>query len=280
MLLIPKFTSVNDHAFLADDTLIGCYELGGGWIRVEHVKIGKRAFVGNSGMAAAGPQGAQGVAGRRPLGGARAAPWPRPGRRWLGSPPTKLRRTAGETDDSRTYDPPTRLQVYARPGRDRAGWSRCCSACCSHVAVGVTLLALLRPAARWLAVLLAGPVLHRRRPRRGPRHRRGQVAARRPAPHRGAPALVVGSSGATSWPTPSPRCSPPRGSRSGHPGHRRAQRLAADARRADRPRRLVRHLLAARDRPGRRCDDGATVNHGCVVQTHLFHDRVLDAWTA
>ena len=22
-------------------------------------------------------------------------------------------------------------------------------------------------------------------------------------------------------------------------------------------------------------DDGATVNHGCVVQTHLFHDRVL-----
>ena len=23
------------------------------------------------------------------------------------------------------------------------------------------------------------------------------------------------------------------------------------------------------------CGDGATVNHGCVVQTHLFHDRVL-----
>ena len=24
-----------------------------------------------------------------------------------------------------------------------------------------------------------------------------------------------------------------------------------------------------------RLDDGATVNRGCVVQTHLFHDRVL-----
>ncbi len=24
-----------------------------------------------------------------------------------------------------------------------------------------------------------------------------------------------------------------------------------------------------------RLGDGATVNHGCVVQTHLFHDRVL-----
>ena len=54
VLLIPKFTTVGEHAFLADDTLVGCYELGGGWIRVEPVKIGKRAFVGNSGMAAPG----------------------------------------------------------------------------------------------------------------------------------------------------------------------------------------------------------------------------------
>ena len=54
VLLIPKFTTVGEHAFLADDTLVGCYELGGGWIRVDPVKIGKRAFVGNSGMAAPG----------------------------------------------------------------------------------------------------------------------------------------------------------------------------------------------------------------------------------
>ncbi len=54
VLLIPQLTTVNDEAFLADDTLIGCYELGGGWLRVERVKIGKRAFVGNSGMAAPG----------------------------------------------------------------------------------------------------------------------------------------------------------------------------------------------------------------------------------
>ena len=54
MLLIPKLTTVNDGAFLADDTLLGGYELGGGWLRIERVKIGKRAFVGNSGMAAPG----------------------------------------------------------------------------------------------------------------------------------------------------------------------------------------------------------------------------------
>ena len=54
VLLIPRLTTVNDEAFLADDTLIGSYELGGGWLRVERVKVGKRAFVGNSGMLAAG----------------------------------------------------------------------------------------------------------------------------------------------------------------------------------------------------------------------------------
>src|SRR6185436_797431 len=53
-LLIPKLTTVNDGAFLADDTLIGSYELGGGWLRVERAKIGKRAFLGNSGMTAPG----------------------------------------------------------------------------------------------------------------------------------------------------------------------------------------------------------------------------------
>ena len=54
VLMVPAMTHVNDLAFLADDTLIGGYELGGGWLRIERVKIGKRAFVGNSGMAAPG----------------------------------------------------------------------------------------------------------------------------------------------------------------------------------------------------------------------------------
>ena len=54
VLMIPKLTQVNAHAFLADDTLIGGYQLSRGMIRVERVKVGKRAFVGNSGMAAPG----------------------------------------------------------------------------------------------------------------------------------------------------------------------------------------------------------------------------------
>ena len=32
VLLIPKFTVIEDGAFLADDTMVASYELGGGWI--------------------------------------------------------------------------------------------------------------------------------------------------------------------------------------------------------------------------------------------------------
>src|SRR5262249_39850997 len=49
-LLVPKFTVVEDGAFLADDTMVASYELGGGWIHVAKATIGKRAFLGNSGI--------------------------------------------------------------------------------------------------------------------------------------------------------------------------------------------------------------------------------------
>ena len=88
VLMIPALTHVNDLAFLADDTLIGGYELGGGWLRVERVKIGKRAFVGNSGMAAPGRK----VPKRALVAVLSAAPGrktARAGESWLGSPPPR-----------------------------------------------------------------------------------------------------------------------------------------------------------------------------------------------
>lgn len=110
VLMIPGLTHVNDEAFLADDTLIGGYELGGGWMRVERVKIGKRAFVGNSGMAAPGRK----VPKASLVAVLSAAPRRKKahaGESWLGSPPTPLRRAAEESDAGRTYAPPTRLRV-------------------------------------------------------------------------------------------------------------------------------------------------------------------------
>ena len=123
VLLIPTLTPVNDEAFLADDTLLGGYELGGGWLRVEQVKIGKRAFVGNSGMAAPGRK----VPKRGLVAVLSAAPRrtkAKAGTSWLGSPPAKLRRLAGDgrrEPHLRAADPP---QGGARARRGCAGWSR------------------------------------------------------------------------------------------------------------------------------------------------------------
>jgi non-ribosomal peptide synthetase-like protein len=110
VLLIPRLTSVNDGAFLADDTLLGGYELGGGWLRIDEVKIGKHAFLGNSGMAAPGRK----VPKRGLVAVLSAAPQrttAKAGTSWIGSPPTRLRRSAGDVDQSRTYRPAARLKV-------------------------------------------------------------------------------------------------------------------------------------------------------------------------
>ncbi|MEC3953142.1 Pls/PosA family non-ribosomal peptide synthetase [Nocardia sp. CDC153] len=108
VLLLPKFTVVADGAFLADDTMVASYELGGGWLRIGEAKVGKRAFLGNSGMTAPGR--------RVPKNGLVAVLSAAPskakaGSSWLGSPPTRLRRAAESGDTARTFDPPLRLRV-------------------------------------------------------------------------------------------------------------------------------------------------------------------------
>ena len=110
VLMIPSLTAVSDQAFLADDTLIGGYELGGGWLRAERVKVGKRAFVGNSAMAAPGRK----VPKRSLVAVLSAAPARgrvKAGESWLGSPPAPLRRAEQGSADERTYAPPRRLKV-------------------------------------------------------------------------------------------------------------------------------------------------------------------------
>ncbi|WP_067570277.1 Pls/PosA family non-ribosomal peptide synthetase [Nocardia acidivorans] len=108
VLLLPKFTTVSDGAFLADDTMIASYELGGGWLHIGEAKVGKRAFLGNSGMTAPGR--------RVPKNGLVAVLSAAPskakaGSSWLGSPPVRLRRTAASSDTARTFDPSWQLRV-------------------------------------------------------------------------------------------------------------------------------------------------------------------------
>ena len=70
VLALPAMTTVADGAFLADDTMVATYELSHGWLRVAPARIGKQAFLGNSGMAAPGPFGAQAGPRRRAVVGA------------------------------------------------------------------------------------------------------------------------------------------------------------------------------------------------------------------
>jgi non-ribosomal peptide synthetase-like protein len=107
-LLIPKFTVVEDGAFLADDTMVASYELGGGWIHVAEATVGKRAFLGNSGITQPGR--------RVPDDGLVAVLSATPhkakaGSSWLGSPPVRLRRRTSDADTTRTFAPPVGLKI-------------------------------------------------------------------------------------------------------------------------------------------------------------------------
>ncbi len=154
VLMLPRMTTVGDDAFLADDTLVGSYELSGGWMRVEPAKIGKRSFLGNSGMTGPGR-----VVRKNSLVAVLSAAPERAkaGTSWLGSPPVELRRTVGSVDESRTFAPPTRLKVL----RAVVELCRVVPAALS-VALGLSYaLVLLWLVAQvgWWALLLAGPVL-------------------------------------------------------------------------------------------------------------------------
>lgn len=271
VLLIPKLTSVADQSFLADDTLIGSYELGGGWLRVERVKIGKRAFVGNSGMAAPGRK----VPKRALVAVLSAAPRrkaAKAGASWLGSPPVPLRRAPGAIDDRRTYQPARRLQV-ARALVELCrivpavigvllGWS-----------VIASLLLLGDIAGPAVAAVLSGAVLMVA----------GGVAAGVTV---AAKWLLVGRIAATDHPLWSSFVW--RSELVDNFVEVVAAPWFARAASGTPVLNIWLRLLGVRVGRGVWCEtywlpesdqvrlaDGATVNRGCVVQTHLFHDRVL-----
>ncbi|MGL5819603.1 MAG: amino acid adenylation protein, partial [Phycicoccus sp.] len=264
------FVSVGEGAFLADDTLVGGYELAGGWLRVERVRVGKGAFVGNSGMAAPGRK----VPKRALVAVLSAAPRrgdAKAGSSWLGSPPRPLRREADDVDVSRTHAPPARLRVaraLVEGCRALAVWV--------HVALVVlaagALLALLDLGAGWV-VLSGGPVLLAG----------GALAA---GVTTGAKWLLVGRLRPSEHPLWSSAVW------RGELADTFVEVVAAPwlARAATGTAVLTLWLRSMGARIGRGvwCEtywlpeadlielrDGANVGRGCVVQTHLFHDRVL-----
>ncbi len=155
VLLIPSLTQIASGAFLADDTMVATYELGGGYVRIGRSKVGRRAFLGNSGMTGAG----RSVPREALVAVLSAVPKKaKRGSSWLGSPPVRLRRATTEFDEERTFRPPRRLKVA------RGCWEllRLLAPMVSAaIALGVvgSLLATWSAVGIGWTVLLAGPVL-------------------------------------------------------------------------------------------------------------------------
>jgi non-ribosomal peptide synthetase-like protein len=108
VLVLPKLLKVGDSAFLADDVLAAPYEMRGGWIRLGQSTVGSRAFVGNSGIVGPGREAAAdsliGVLSNTPEEVL-------PGSSWLGRPAMELRRQAENHDPGRTFAPRRALKV-------------------------------------------------------------------------------------------------------------------------------------------------------------------------
>jgi non-ribosomal peptide synthetase-like protein len=236
---------------------------------VARAKVGKRAFLGNSGMTAGG----RSVPRDGLVAVLSAAPKKsKAGSSWLGSPPVKLRRRTVAADSSRTFDPPTHLR-----------WARAAFELCRFVPVAVTVaialgvvLTLLAVATAWgylAAGALSGVVM---------------VAAG---------AVAAGSTTLAKWLLAG------RIRESDHPLWSHfvwrnevvdtfvemvAAPWFANAAAGTAALSLWLRSLGARIGRGVWCEtywlpeadlvrlgDGVSVNRGCVLQTHLFHDRVM-----
>jgi non-ribosomal peptide synthetase-like protein len=269
VIALPKMTTVADGAFLADDTMVGTYELSGGWMHVAPSRVGKQAFLGNSGMTAPG----RSVPNRGLVGVLSATPRKaKKGSSWLGLPPMPLNRSVEQGDTSRTFHPPRRLKI----ARGLIELCRVVPVMCSAalaVLVAGQLVAIHSAAGFVVAAALAGPLLlgagitaagvttamkwllvGRFRTVEHPlwssfvwRNELADTFVEVLA----VPWLIGPASGTpvlTAW-------------------------LETMGARIGRGVWLETYWLPESDLV--RLGDGATVNRGCVVQTHLFHDRIM-----
>lgn len=264
VLALPSLTTVGEGAFLADDTLTAPYELGGGWMRIGRAEIGRRAFLGNSGMTAPGRSvpdgGLVGVLSATPKKAKK-------GSSYLGLPPVKLPRAAAGGDQSRTYDPPARLL-----------WARALVELCRIVpvfcsaAVGVLTVAALCALGVWawalsgLVLLAAGAVAALvsvvAKWLLVGRHRSGEHPLWSGFVWRNELADTFVEVVAVPWLAGSVPGTPLMTAWLRGLGARVGKGVWVES-----------YWLPETDLVT--LGDAATVNRGCVLQTHLFHDRIL-----
>jgi non-ribosomal peptide synthetase-like protein len=110
----PDLLDIGDESFLADSVTLGAARVEGGFITLDHCRVGRRAFVGNSAMLPPGSSVADNaLVGCLSLPPANAADAARPGATWLGSPalflPSRQQSTAFSAES--TFKPTTKLRT-------------------------------------------------------------------------------------------------------------------------------------------------------------------------
>ncbi|WP_223291133.1 Pls/PosA family non-ribosomal peptide synthetase [Streptomyces avicenniae] len=155
VVTLPSLLRVGPGAFLADHVLAAPYELRGGRVHLGVTRIGAKAFIGNSGHAAPGR-----VIGDGALVAvlADAPPEVPAGSSWLGNPPIPLRRTAERTDPARTFSPGPRLRA-ARAAVELCRVLPVLLDATLRLCVSYTLLLVWDAAGPLYALLLSGPLL-------------------------------------------------------------------------------------------------------------------------
>ena len=156
-VMVPKFTEVKDGAFLADDTMIGGYELGGGWMSSGLTKVGKRSFVGNSGITSPGRKLAKNSLVAVLSSTPKKA---KSGTNWWGSPPERMRRVEASVDsgDSLTYNPPMWAKVARGVIETLRLLAPAASAMLLAAVVGL-MVVLINSIGLWLTWLVSGLLL-------------------------------------------------------------------------------------------------------------------------
>ncbi|MBD0741075.1 Pls/PosA family non-ribosomal peptide synthetase [Streptomyces sp. CBMA152] len=269
VLTLPSLMTVEEGAFLADDTLIAPYETRGGWLRLGKASVGRRAFVGNSGIVGPGrdlPDGALvGVLSDAPAHA-------EPGSSWLGRPGFTVARSADTGDVSRTFEPPRRL-VLARAAVELCrvipllcsailadvsfvvlqevvnldGWALASALAGALMLVTGVVACLTTTVAKWL---LVGRFRQGEHPLWSSFVWRNELfdtfVEELAMPWLGS--SLIGTPFLNTW----------------------MRTLGA---RIGRGVWCESHWLPETDLV--RLDDGASVNRGCVLQTHLFHDRLM-----
>ncbi|MGK5637048.1 Pls/PosA family non-ribosomal peptide synthetase [Streptomyces sp. URMC 126] len=269
VLPLPSLLTVDDGAFLADDTLVAPYELRGGWLRLGTAHVGRRAFLGNSGIIGPGrsvpDHGLVGVLSDAPEHS-------EPGTSWLGRPAMPLPRVATVADAGRTFAPPRRL-VLARAGVElcRVLPLMCGLALADMVLIGeqwalthggLGLAALVAAPLLFLGGILAGLLATAAKWLLMGRFRSGEHPLWSSFVWRNELFDTFVESLAVPWLA---------GPFTGTPvlnwwlrtlGARIGRGVWCDT-----------HWLPETDLIT--LGDGVTVNRGCVLQTHLFHDRIM-----